>query len=458
MNMFAKSRIILVLSLLCTLVLTACGSTQSTASAVPAAEAAVRAAPPQQATAEAVSPDEATAEAARPKPTSTPKPTQPPDTGDYDLTKDAPFTGLEYKAAPEPVRPDIPLVVNQPAPSDVNPAFLGPVKLIKSAVIDEKTGTATVPLHEGRMASGESVWYIITDVSDEGIAELLGLNYSRKLIYADIERGVRHATVDGNGTVVFERGKVDFAPKWSVTPGKAPNFFPPAAAQPGSVGDDFYTPLFQLQNGAGTVIYNAPVLAYNVTADQLNAMCDGNPNFDIVHDKVAKICPRDRTATVQLTLGYSFAKPIWYASFDANNPVAATLEKSTLTPVYDKLGIRLEDAAVGSGEERLLIVTNGPTGRDNPDRQGLNSALSDGRDPINVFGGIPTYNLDYSPLWDVMFLTWSPKAIERGYNTRLIDAFHALQYETRGYITSPEGGRVGSSGIIINCPIFMRFN
>lgn len=391
-----------------------------------------------------------------------PEPAQPEPAGtpneDNDLTQDAPFTGLEYKAAPEPVRPDIPLVVNRPSPSEVDPAFLGPVQLMRAAVINEAEGTATMPLYEGRMASGESVWYIITDTSDEGLAELLGVNHSRKLIYTDIERGVRDAVIDGTGTVVFEQGRVDFTPELVITPGEAPNFFPPAEARPGSVGDEFYTPLFQLQNGGGAVIYNGPVLAFGASADQLNAMCEGNPDYSIVHDKVTAICPRDGTVTLKLTLGYSFAKPVWYASFDANTELAATLEGSTLTPVYDALGIQLEDATLGSGLERILLVLNGPTGGDNPDRQGLNSALADGRDPINVFGGIPTYNLDYSPLWDAMLLQWTPEAIEAGYDTRLIDAFQALQYETRGYITGPEGGRVTSSGIVINCPIFLRFN
>lgn len=443
MKTFVQHRVLIVAGLLTSFLLSACAGAQQAGSVASVAPAA------------------AAASAQQASPTSTPAPTaapEPPPADNTDLTRNAPFIGLEYQAAPAPVRPDIPLIVNVPAPSSVNPAFLGPVKLLQSARIDEEAGTATLPLRQGRMASGESVWYIITDVSDAGIAELFGVNYSRKLIYADIERGVRDAKIDGTGTVVFERGAVDFAPKLNITPGEAPNFFPPAAAQPGSVGDEFYTPLFQLTNGAGTVIYNAPVLAYNANAETLNGMCDGNPNYDIVHDKVTAICPRDGTVTVRLTLGYSFAKPVWYASFDANNAVAATLEQSTLTPVYDALGIRLEDAVIGSGLERLLIVTNGPTGGENPDRQGLNSALSDGRDPINVFGGIPTYNLDYSPLWDAMLLTWSPEAIKQGYTTRLIDAFQALQYETRGHITSPEGGPVESSGIVINCPIFMRFN
>ncbi|MCU0490323.1 MAG: hypothetical protein MUD01_01850 [Chloroflexaceae bacterium] len=375
-----------------------------------------------------------------------------------DLTRDAPFSGLEYKAAPEPIRADVPIVVNQPAPSDVNPLLLGPVKLLKSATINENEGTATLPLRQGRMANGDLVWYIITDTSDQGISDLMGVNYAPKLAYADVGRGVRRATLDGDGTTIFEKGKVDFAPKWNLVPGDAPNFFPPKSVQPGSVGDNDYTPLFRLTNGRTDVVYNAPVLAYGVSADALNAMCNGKPNLDIVHDKVTRICPRDGTVTIKLTLGYSFAKPVWYASFDSNVDVAATLERATLTPAYNDLANKLQDNSVGESEERLLITINGGTGVNNPDRQGLNSAISDGRDPINVFGGIPTVNLDYSPLWRLMLGKWSQEAIDKGYRTRIIDLFQVHQYETRGYYTSPDGGRVDFSGIVVNCPIFMRFN
>jgi hypothetical protein len=335
---------------------------------------------------------------------------------------------------------------------------LGPVLLMKSARVDLETMSVTLPLHQGRMASGESVWYVLTDTSDRGISELLGVNYSPKLIYADIGPAVRRGTIETDGTVVFERGAVDFAPVWNLVPGDAPNFFPPKEVQPGSVGDADYTPLFKTTNGNSNVIYNAPVVAYNIDAESLNVFCDGNPDYNVLHDKILSICPRDGTVTLQGTLGYSFAKPVIYLSFDSNLDLPTTLEKATLTPTYDQLGLNLEDAAIGSGEERLLVITNGATGIGNPDRQGLNSAIADGRDPINVFGGIPTINLDYSPLWDMMLLTWTPEAIELGYSTRIIDAFQALQYETKGFITGPDGNPVGSVGIVVNCPIVMRLN
>lgn len=52
-------------------------------------------------------------------------------------------------------------------------------------------------------------------------------------------------------------------------------------------------------------------------------------------------------------------------------------------------------AATGTDVPTMI---NGPTGRHNPQRQGLNSALLDHLDPLHVIGGIPTLALDYSPL------------------------------------------------------------
>ena len=368
------------------------------------------------------------------------------------------FPGTEPRPLSGVYADDIALVVNYPAPSDVNPSFLGPVLLMKSAQVDVETGHVTLPLRQGRMRSGETVWYVVTDVSDLGLAQLMGVNHSPKLNYADFNNSVRSATIESDGMVVFERGDADFAPEWAIEPGDAPDYFPPKSFSPGSVGDAFYTPIFKTTNGGATAIYNAPVVAQGPSAADLDRMCAGSPDYDLVHDKVVSICPREGRVTLQGTLGYSFAKPVIYISLDSNHELAATLEKSTLTPVYDDLGINLEDAAIGSGVERLLVFTNGATAAGHVNRQGLSSAIATGRDPINVFGGIPTVNLDYSPLWDLMLLTWSPEAIEQGLDTRIIDAFQALQFEHQGLITAPDGSPVSSTGIIVNCPIVMRLN
>lgn len=83
--------------------------------------------------------------------------------------------------------------------------------------------------------------------------------------------------------------------------------------------------------------------------------------------------------------------------------------------------------------------------------------LEEGNGPLNLFGGVPTITLDYSPLWDMNLGMWTDEAIANGYRSRMIDEFQYLGMAERGWITSPEGEPFGSSGIIINCPVVFRF-
>lgn len=89
----------------------------------------------------------------------------------------------EARPAPDFLQPDFKIVVAQPSPSEINPSFLGPVLLMKSAQVDLVKGTAKLPLHRGKLASGETVWFVLTDATDENLANLHGVNYSPKLAY-----------------------------------------------------------------------------------------------------------------------------------------------------------------------------------------------------------------------------------------------------------------------------------
>ena len=365
----------------------------------------------------------------------------------------------EIRPAPKSIYPDEKMITAQPSPSEVNSSFLGPVLLMKSAVVDLGAGTATLPLHKGKLASGETVWSILTDATDDNIAKLNGVPFSAKLAYADVGKATRKGHVEQDGTIVFNSGKVDFSPVHSVTPGSAPNFFPPKAAQPGSVGDADYSPLVKLDNDNG-VIFNMPMVAFNVSADELNKMCDGNVDYSKVEDKVVRICPRDGTVTLKLTLGYTFGKPIFYLSTEANDETVAALEGATYTPALKDVPFSLEDASLGEVAERLYTFVNGPTGIDNPFRQGLDSALSDkgSHGPLNVLGGIPTINLDYSPLWRLFPVKWTADAIEKGYRTKMTDAIVIEDAGERGIIESIAGGKPKPVGFIVNCPVVYRIN
>ena len=364
----------------------------------------------------------------------------------------------EARPAPDFIKPDVSIITAQPSPSEVNPAYLGPVLLMKQAQVDLVKGTAKLPLRKGRLKSGELVWFVLTDVTDENLASLHGLDYSPKLAYALTGKASREATIDADGTFVFESGKVDFSPDRAVTPGVAPNFFPPKSAQPGSVGDADYTPLVHVKNAAKDILFNAPMLAFNVDEAKLNTMCDGNVDHKVVADKVVSICPRDGWVTLQLTLGFTFSKPILYLSTEANDPLVATLEGATYAPAMKDLPFALEDASPGESAERLYIFVNGPTGLDNPQRQGLDSALSDGRGPLNILGGIPTINLDYSPMWRLFPAKWTDAAIQRGYRSRLTDAFAIEDMAKRGFLTGLDGGELRPVGFVVNCPVVYRIN
>ena len=74
--------------------------------------------------------------------------------------------------------------------------------------------------------------------------------------------------------------------------------------QPGAVGDKDYSPLVKVVN-AGGVIYNAPIVAFNVTANQIS-FPNGNVDYTMVHDQVVAIDPVNMTVTLNLINGFSF--------------------------------------------------------------------------------------------------------------------------------------------------------
>ncbi len=356
--------------------------------------------------------------------------------------------------APPSIGADVPLTYFGPAPSTVQRELVGSYQLLRSGMVDLNAGTITLPLYQGQLKDGRKVWYILTDTDDKGNADALGLNYAPKLTYAAVGKAVRTATLEKNATLTFDSGTVDFKPVRDLVPGDAPNAFPPKNATPGSVGDADYSPLVKIVN-AGEHIYNAPMIAFNVDASQLS-FPNGKPDYSIVEDKVVSIDPKNMTVTLKLTQGFSFAKPVLYLSTDANDPLAATLEGATYAPALKDIPVGRDDSAF-SPIERIFVFINGPMGNDNPQRQGLDSAIVDGESPLNVLGGIPSVATDYSPLWDMNLGMWTNESISKGYRSRMIEEFQILGMAQKGWITGPAGGPFGSVGIVVNCPIVYRF-
>jgi hypothetical protein len=183
----------------------------------------------------------------------------------------------------------------------------------------------------------------------EFIPKLSGLATQRSLISADdsvqAARGrsdiSRHAfapqfqsNLPGFFQIVFDRGTVDFSPLRSIVPGPAGAEFPPQSAVPGAVGDADYSPLVSITN-AGGVIYNAPMIAFDVDASQIN-FPNGNVDYSKLNDQVLAIDPYNMTVTFNLINGFSFGRPVWYLSMDTSIPLAAAIEHNTYTPLMDK--------------------------------------------------------------------------------------------------------------------------
>jgi hypothetical protein len=290
-----------------------------------------------------------------------------------------------------------------------------------------------LPLHRGSYR-GTTVWYVLTDASDQGVADELGLNYAPKLGNAaagcpacvqEVQLRPKSGNVLGEATVEFA-GIPDFRPKRTLTAGGTG--FPPATAAPGAVGGR-YSPFIRV--AGATTVYNAPIVAV------------GNGPFDVVHhrntaDRVLAVRPavpstgpaQFHGASVDLLFirGFDSGKPIVYLSFESDDPTTATLERATYVPALSRTPFPGGDDFLGSLRERIFPFVNGQTGRDNPQAQGLAHLILDGHaaedaslrnrplidalrrggDALNVQGDFPTLEQNnrrasYSPLWEAQF-------------------------------------------------------
>ena len=302
----------------------------------------------------------------------------------------------------------------------------GRTLFIQSAV-ENPDDTATFPLYRGT-SNGQTVWYVIFNSSDGADADTLGVSRVDKLANARGSQAVQKVSMV-NGAIVFP-GTVDFSPQRNVAPG--PQGFPPAAAGPGSVADQFYSPIIQLPDGT---IRNAPHVA----------------NASGLHDKVVTIDFAGGTVTLRETHGFAGGKAVRYVSTDASLDVAAALEGSTFVPRLNQAP-SLDDDSTHSSRASLAAFVNGQTGQANPQRQGLNSALLDGLDPLNVLRWDPSQGR-FSPLWDVHLAAWTPAAVAAKRNLRQTDYGDIQGLVSHGMITGPGGVRFAASNFIVNCPI-----
>ena len=364
---------------------------------------------------------------------------------------------------------------------------------LESAIqVNLSNETVRLPLYPGT-ANGKTVWYVLLDASDAGLAHDLGVNYAPKLANIAISDPAAVQTVTlGSPTpqqnpfgpaAVHFAGAPDFSPTRIATPG--PAGFPLAKLAPGAVAGPGYSPFIKI--AGSDVVYNAPIVA------------TGDGSFDVTHhtntaDRVLGIHIAgpskpgqfaESWADLLFVKGFDAGQPIVYLSTDAGQPLTAVLERSTYVPALDKAAFNGGDDFLGSARERLFGFINGQTGATNPNAQGfvhlvkdgfassdasagntaMIDALRNGGDLLNVFGDFPTLadprHADaYSPLWDAQLGLWTPKAVSEGLNTRQIDENQVFNLAaTRPDLLTgfnPATGQpepYGSVGVDINCAV-----
>ncbi len=313
------------------------------------------------------------------------------------------------------------------------------------------------PLREGTGAS-HTIFYVITDASDQATATSLGVNFVPKLANAANTSAVQRSS-SNDPTAINVPAGVDFSPNRVLVAG--PTGFPPAQAAPGAVGNLGYSPLVQLPSG---VVLNA---------EQIGDGANTNGS-DKTHwaDKVETVDAVNHTVTYDITNGCYEDQSVHYVSFDSSNPTAAAIEDVTFAPALGNVPFAdcgTNDInqtppfiAPGCARESLIAFINGQTGTDNNQRQGENAAILDQLSPINILEDVPNNGgqFNYSPMWDIHFLQWNasvPLANRlRQTDFRRAEALVPAQAQS----ITPTGATSNtfqSTGFIVNCPLISIF-
>jgi hypothetical protein len=284
------------------------------------------------------------------------------------------------------------------------------------------------------------VYYVVLDSSDGNTAQQLGVNNSQKLANATASAAVQSVNVVA-GVVDFP-ATVDFSPVHVLS---APGPFPPAQFAPGARGEPGYSPLIRLPSG---VILDAPQIA----RDQ-----NGDGRIELVSeaaDKVVAIDTAKLTVTYRETAGFSGGNSVRYMSTDSSDLLAASLEDVTYAPGLDNAPTAGDDSTASS-RAALAAFVNGQTGAQNPQRQGLNSAVAGDGDPLNVLAWMPNQGR-YSPLWDVHLARWTDAVVAAGQNLRQTDFGTVQGLADHDQVTAPDGTAFAASHFIVVCPIISQ--
>ena len=284
--------------------------------------------------------------------------------------------------------------------------------------IDIAHETVTLPLHKGAARDGRTIWYVVTESSNQTDAALRGVNYSNKMLNAVGTAAVQKGSYEG-GVLVVE-GTVNFGLTHVLVPG--PTGFPPAQYAPGAQGDAKYSPLVQIvaaagnQNGNGNQSGNdvVPTVGAVLNAPQV-------ANETGLSGSVVAIDYNNMTVTLNMLAGYVDGQFTLYLHTDASSELIAALESSTYTPNLNAApGIANDEPPLSRAA--IIPVVNGIRGDTNPMRQGLQSSRFGEGDPFNVPQEQPSDPVHYTPIWDVTPVMWTDDGLLLGGFAGEIDA------------------------------------
>jgi hypothetical protein len=284
--------------------------------------------------------------------------------------------------------------------------------------VNSTAETITLPLHKGLTATGATTWYVLIDSSNKADAASRGVNYAPRLANALGTKAVQRATLQG-GLLKFA-GTVNFAPKLALVPSKTG--FPPTKVAAGAVGDKQYSPFVTTD---GKTVLDAPQVA------NASGRSDTVTNLDIAHNRV----------TLKLLRGWFNGTPVLYVRTDASAVLVATLEQSTYAPNLNSAPGLGSDASSSARSAIIPVINGSLTGSS---RQGLQSAVLSGKDPLNVTQSFPGA-ADYTPIWDLHPVVWTPAAIKEGKRVELTSAAQVTNDFKAGLLTSAGKGPANSS-------------
>ncbi|MGC2235718.1 MAG: hypothetical protein WA584_06130 [Pyrinomonadaceae bacterium] len=337
-----------------------------------------------------------------------------------------------------------------------------------------------LPLHRGTYVNGNvsrTVWYILTDVSDQELANSIGLNFAPKLANAPVgcPGCVQVLDVPINITQadnpVF-KGIPDFSPQRILVPG--PKGFPILTGQAGAKAGLFYTPYVQ---PAGTnIVYNATIVAVS-NGLPLNVTTHTN-----THDRVLAIDTTAMTVDLLMIRAFSAGKEVIYLGLESSSEEAAIFERATFTPILTGLPFPNGDFRRDSARAAIFSFTNGQTNTTSPPAQGLNHLIIDGRnaeeaslgntallaalrnggDARNVIDVFPTmiepFRSEYSPAWDLHLSEWKEVYVRTHRNVAQTDSNLIRNLAVRFTVRNPGGTFLLASGIEVNCPVVAFVN